>query len=296
MADDDVAEAIDTDMSVLEAMNRAGTPSPPPPTREVTSVIGQLDAFTEVAKSWEGAISELMREQGSASTRQDDRPVDKRDGAGRPDQSEKKRPRSETGEAVAEGRSFLHSGGGSCSSDMTHPNPAFCRYPNPAFGGTPHPNSGSLAKLPAQGSSLTTAVSSPGKPPPARADEPGAGPHTEITEGNLGETREIEQSVAPDPAPHIPKEAATAPTEARKPSEPTKLKRSCAICGTTETPKWRGGGTLCNACGLKHPMEVPPRQNTFGEALHLLQPAQLRALLSDQQLQTDRQINRNTHE
>ena len=50
------------------------------------------------------------------------------------------------------------------------------------------------------------------------------------------------------------------------------------------------------ACGLKHPMEVPPRPNTSGEALHLLQPAQLRALLSDQQLQTDRQTNRNTHE
>ena len=138
-------------------------PSPPPPTREVTSVIGQLDAFAEVAKSWQGAISELVREQGSASTRQDDRPVDERDGAGRSDQSEKKRPRSR-GEPVAEGRSFLHSGGGSCSSDMTHPSPAFGGYPNPAFGGTPHPNSSSLAMpdptRPVRESSLTTAVSS----------------------------------------------------------------------------------------------------------------------------------------
>lgn len=27
--------------------------------------------------------------------------------------------------------------------------------------------------------------------------------------------------------------------------------RACVICGTTETPKWRHGGTTCNACGLR---------------------------------------------
>ena len=29
-----------------------------------------------------------------------------------------------------------------------------------------------------------------------------------------------------------------------------KKKRSCPICGTTRTPQWRKGGTLCNACGV----------------------------------------------
>ena len=295
MANDAVLEGLRDD--VLEAMEGSSMPSPPPPTREVPSAVGQLDAFAEVTKYWQGAFSEVMREHGSASTRLDYRPVDERDGAGRPDQSEKKRPRSETGEAVAEGRSFLPIGGGSCSSDMTQRSLAFGGYPNPAFGVTPHPNSGSLAKphptRPVRGSSLTTAVSSPGKSPPARADEPEAGPDKGITGGNLGETREMQQTIAPDPAPYIPKEAATAPAEARKPFKPTELKRSCAICGTTETPKWRHGNTLCNACGLKHPMEVPPRPNTSGKAL--LKPAQLRALLSGASSFRPRQTDRQTH-
>jgi len=29
------------------------------------------------------------------------------------------------------------------------------------------------------------------------------------------------------------------------------VKRQCEQCGTTETPKWRSGTTLCNACGLR---------------------------------------------
>lgn len=34
--------------------------------------------------------------------------------------------------------------------------------------------------------------------------------------------------------------------------------RQCIICGTTETPKWRGKNTLCNACGLRVLKQVRP--------------------------------------
>ena len=313
MVDDDVAEAIDTDM--LEVIERAiMPPPPPPPTREAAPVIGQLDAFSEVAKSWYGALSQLMRERGSATGR--GRPIDERDSATRPDQSEKKRQRSGTGAAVAEGSSLLHSGGGSHmaapqSPDESPTDISAVQFAVRPFGGKPHPNPRLVKPHPTHPIPVLTTATSPGKPQPACADELGPGPHTEITSEsehnssvrteeapdhpatNHGGTCEIEesqsqrvsersrrapQSVAPDPAPSVAKGAGTALTEAGKPAKRKKPQRSCAECGTTETPKWRCNGTLCNACGLKYPMEVV-RPTTFGRAMELLQPA----LVSGQQ-------------
>ena len=34
------------------------------------------------------------------------------------------------------------------------------------------------------------------------------------------------------------------------------VERRCLVCGTTETPKWRCGMTLCNACGLRNAKRV----------------------------------------
>mmetsp|Transcript_21643 Transcript_21643/g.53905 ORF Transcript_21643/g.53905 Transcript_21643/m.53905 type:complete len:221 (+) Transcript_21643:82-744(+) len=33
--------------------------------------------------------------------------------------------------------------------------------------------------------------------------------------------------------------------------------RRCTICGTNNTPKWRHGNTLCNACGLRNAKQTP---------------------------------------
>ena len=320
MVDDDVAEAIDTDL--LEVIERTIMPPPlppppPPPTREAAPVFGQLDAFAEVAKSWYGALSQLMRERegGEATPARLERPVDKRDSATRPDQSEKKRHRSPP-PLCAKSSSLLHSGGGSQMAAPPSPDavsPAGISAVRP-FGGKPHPNPLLVRPHPTHPTPLLVTAASPGKPQPACADELGPGGHTEIasafpwtdsspnssvrTEGapdrpaaNHGGTCEIEesqpqrvlerprrapQSVAPDhpaaPAPSVGKGAGTALTEAGKPAKRKKPQRSCSECGTTETPKWRCSGTLCNACGLKFPMEVP-RPSTFGRARELLQPA-----------------------
>ena len=40
--------------------------------------------------------------------------------------------------------------------------------------------------------------------------------------------------------------------------------RQCVACGTTQTPKWRCGMTLCNACGLdalRYPSTEQHKQN-----------------------------------
>ena len=321
MIDDDVAEAIDTEM--LDVIERAVMPPPPPPpTRESAPVIGQLDAFAEVAKSWYGALSQLMKESATGRNK----PVDERNIATRPDQSERKRHRSETGAAVAEGSSLLHSGDGShmAASPSADLSPSDIMSAVRPFGGKPHPNPLLVKPHPTHPIPGLMTATSPGKPQPACAGEPGPGPHTEIAAGwsgasdsernssvrtdsernssvrteeapdhppaaNHGGTCEIEESQpqrvsersrrAPQSvAPSVGKGAATALTEAGKPAKRKKPQRSCAECGTTETPKWRCNGTLCNACGLKYPMEVV-RPTTFGRAMELLQPA----LFSSQQ-------------
>ena len=178
MIDDDVAEAIDTEM--LDVIERAVMPPPPPPTRESAPVIGQLDAFAEVAKSWYGALSQLMRERGSATGR--GRPIDERDSATRPDQSEKKRQRSGTGAAVAEGSSLLHSGDGShmAASPSADLSPSDIMSAVRPFGGKPHPNPLLVKPHPTHPIPGLMTATSPGKPQPACAGEPGPGPHTEI--------------------------------------------------------------------------------------------------------------------
>ena len=37
--------------------------------------------------------------------------------------------------------------------------------------------------------------------------------------------------------------------------------RQCVACGTTQTPKWRCGMTLCNACGLRNANNEQHKQN-----------------------------------
>ena len=45
-------------------------------------------------------------------------------------------------------------------------------------------------------------------------------------------------------------------------AEEPEFERRCQLCGTTETPKWRAGMTLCNACGLRHAKrQVPTTAN-----------------------------------
>ena len=290
MVEQELAAIVDDDVIDIEAIERAGTPPPPPPpppppTCEAASVVGQLDAFAEVAKSWQGALFQLLKEsRAPGRDRRRDAPVARRDSATRPDQSEKKRPRSETGAAVAERAPLRHNS--SSSEDLTAPlsddsNDSnalllfheWQPHPNPPFGGKPHPNPRLAKPHPTHlVPGLTIATSSPGKPPPACA--PGSGLYPPITAANHfgacgieeSQTRSVVPHPAPDLAPSVGKEAATAPTEASKPLsfKPKKPQRSCAKCGTTETPKWRAGGTLCNACGLKHPMETPPHPNAFG--------------------------------
>jgi len=44
------------------------------------------------------------------------------------------------------------------------------------------------------------------------------------------------------------------PNKPRKPRQPPQADdsgRTCTVCGTSTTPKWRCGMTLCNACGLR---------------------------------------------
>lgn len=39
-------------------------------------------------------------------------------------------------------------------------------------------------------------------------------------------------------------------------AEPTGDERRCIVCGTRDTPKWRAGNQLCNACGLRSAKQV----------------------------------------
>jgi len=176
MVDDDVEEAIST----LEAIECASMPlSPPPPrsqpTREAAPVMGQLDAFAEVAKTWYGALTQLLKERDGAT-------------ATVPGQSERKRRRLEEDAAVADGSSLLHCGAGSHleaplssvvrSDDLyasagANTGPAFSgaglqRAGVRPFGGKPHPNP-----------HLTTIMSA-GKPQPACAGKPGPSARMEI--------------------------------------------------------------------------------------------------------------------
>jgi len=40
-------------------------------------------------------------------------------------------------------------------------------------------------------------------------------------------------------------------------AEPTGDERRCIVCGTRDTPKWRAGNQLCNACGLRSAKQAP---------------------------------------
>ena len=43
-----------------------------------------------------------------------------------------------------------------------------------------------------------------------------------------------------------------------KPPLPGSFRPHCFECGATDTPKWRLGQTLCNACGLRRKEAPPP--------------------------------------
>ena len=53
---------------------------------------------------------------------------------------------------------------------------------------------------------------------------------------------------------------------------------ACKTCGTKETPKWRVGSTLCNACGLKTPeaKENQKRRRTLEHAQAAQEEAEVR--------------------
>ena len=42
------------------------------------------------------------------------------------------------------------------------------------------------------------------------------------------------------------------------------MDRKCTSCGTTDTPKWRCGMTLCNACGLRTCKRIPGHRDDNG--------------------------------
>lgn len=48
--------------------------------------------------------------------------------------------------------------------------------------------------------------------------------------------------------------------------------RRCESCGTTETPKWRSGTTLCNACGLREAKKMRCSASTTQHAFGLAHP------------------------
>ena len=64
--------------------------------------------------------------------------------------------------------------------------------------------------------------------------------------------------------PRLPKTAAIA------------QRRTCAVCHTTETPRWRCDGTLCNACGFRVEQEAW-EQVRFEEELQKQQQARHQA-------------------
>ena len=197
MVDDEVVEAIGTD--VLGAIECAAMPQPqPPPPPQPPPVIGQLDAFAEVAKNWYGALSQLVREKDRAAGR--DGRVNERGSATRPDQSEKKRQRSETGPAMAEGSSPLHGGG---SSHVAAPpsldvRPVDVSAVRP-FGGKPHPNPLLANPRPMEPYPVFPTGTSPGKPPPAFAECADVNSDSEPESGARGSC-EIEESPAERPS------------------------------------------------------------------------------------------------
>ena len=273
MVNDEVVEAIGND--VLGAIERAFMSPPPPP--PPPPGIGQLDAFAEVAKNWYGALSQLMRERERATGR--DGRVNERGSATRPDQSEKKRQRSEIGPAMAESSSPLHGGGSSHVAAPPNPNvrPVDVSAVRP-FSGKPHPNPLLANPRPMEPYPVFATGTSPGKPPPARAcadvnsdSEPESSARGSCESRSQRIPERSRRAPQSDPAPSVGKAAGTALTEAGKPAKRNKPERSCAECGTTQTPKWRCSGTLCNACGLKFPMEA--RQTPLARAMELFQTA-----------------------
>ncbi len=95
MVDGDIAEVVDAEM--LEVIERGAMP--PPPSRTHPAVV---NAMAEVAKSWYGALAQLMKERDGAS-------------ATVPGQREKKRRRSEADATAAASNSVLRCSSGSHS-------------------------------------------------------------------------------------------------------------------------------------------------------------------------------------
>jgi len=94
-------------------------------------------------------------------------------------------------------------------------------------------------------------------PPPARHPPPPASPAFHYAFGPTPPwiASGCVHSTEPQPRQYLlnSPSAAAPPLPSPKRSKPmtTALTdRVCSICGVTKTPKWRCGGTLCNACGL----------------------------------------------
>ena len=261
---DEELESINIEM--LELIERAAMLPPPPqqlspPTRTRPVMV---DALAEVAHSWHGALSQLMKE---------------RVGAG---QNEKKRRRLEAGAFAAEGNSLLpgsdshlvapprsvarrddlntFAGANTCETSPAFAGVAFQRANVRPLGGKPHPNP-----------QLGTAASR-GKPHPACAGEPRPSLHTATT-------TDPRSSSSGDA-----EEAACDHSSKCENHERVAAQRKCAECGATETPKWRCNGTLCNACGLKHPKEVI-RPASKGKVLELFSFLPMTSSAGKQQFQ-----------
>ena len=67
-------------------------------------------------------------------------------------------------------------------------------------------------------------------------------------------------SAAADNVDSRPNKPKSAKRKSKRAAEPDGERR-CHSCGATETPKWRCGMTLCNACGLRNAKRSPRTRN-----------------------------------
>ena len=72
--------------------------------------------------------------------------------------------------------------------------------------------------------------------------------------------------------PKPPRARAPPPPKPAKPKPEPATPPHCHSCGATETPKWRCGMTLCNACGLR---ASESRKSKHNRAPHVLPNASM---------------------